>query len=470
MKRRDFLHRFALGLAAPGLLAATPAIQQKKGQHGMRAGFARVSITPPVGTTMMGFGTRDMDHGCEGVHDDIYVRALFVEQGAEQALIMAFDLCFLGREEADRFKGAIGRTMDLLPRQILMNTSHNHVGPAVGTWYSAGYTCPDRAYLDALERATVRAAHEARAAVRDATLWAGVTTSALPMNRRRRNEHGEIENRPNPGGQVYDKLPVCLIRDGAGRPLCLLFSVSAHSSMMTGFQISAEYPGAAMHALDTQLGATVSLFLQGVGGDAKPAVIGRGVDRWQPGTWALMEEAGQMVAQEVAQTLDNGLAPVTPDLCCASEEMVWRLEAPPTRAELEAVIEGAPSEERSRSVRCMWAARLIERLEKGNALPDSVTLTLHGIKLGDGLRVVGIEGEAVAGWGYIIEGFFDGGVTFPLGYTDGTGLYLPTSMMLPEGGYEVVSYWEYGYPAPLARGMEGTVLAALERLRARGIT
>ena len=61
----------------------------------MKAGFAKTRITPPVGTTMMGFGTRDMDHGCEGVHDDIYVRALFVEHGGEQALIMA-PSCFSG--------------------------------------------------------------------------------------------------------------------------------------------------------------------------------------------------------------------------------------------------------------------------------------------------------------------------------------------------------------------------------------
>ena len=60
--------------------------------------------------------------------------------------------------------GAIGRVMDLLPRQILMNTSHNHVGPSVGTWYSAGYEMPDRLYLNDLERATVRA-DSARASV-----------------------------------------------------------------------------------------------------------------------------------------------------------------------------------------------------------------------------------------------------------------------------------------------------------------
>ncbi|MBE9479533.1 MAG: hypothetical protein IMY80_06160, partial [Chloroflexi bacterium] len=136
----------------------------------MKAGFAKVRITPPIGTTMMGFGTRDRDHGCEGVHDDLFVRALYLTHAGEEALIMGFDLCFLGREDADRYKGAIGRRMDLAPRQILLNTSHTHVGPSVGTWAYADYMPPDRFYLRDLERAIVSAACQAREAAREVTL------------------------------------------------------------------------------------------------------------------------------------------------------------------------------------------------------------------------------------------------------------------------------------------------------------
>jgi len=449
-------------------LAAAPPQHDAKGRQAMKAGFARAKITPPVGTTMMGFGTRDMDHGCERVHDDLYARALFLEHGEARALIMGFDLCFLGREEADRYKAAIGRVIDLSPRQILLNTSHNHVGPSVGTWYSAGYEPPDRLYLADLERATVAAACQARDAMREVSLWAGVTRSALPMNRRR-NENGRILLAPNPGGKVYDKLPICLLKDRAGKPVCLLFSVSTHPSMMSGFEISAEYPGAAMKRLDEHLGQVASLFLQGVGGDSKPSVIGRGVTRWTRGTWALLDEAGGMVATEVIQALEKGLTEVTPDLCTASAEMVWRLTKAPDRAELEAIASKANPADPKKDVRALWAARQLELLDRHGKLRDAVTLTAHGVQLGKGLRLLGIEGEAVAEWGDIIEGFYGGGITFPLGYTDGTGAYLPTSRMLPEGGYEVVSSWEYGYPAPFAKGMEDVVRKALAHLRDCGI-
>ena len=434
----------------------------------MKAGFARVKITPPLGTTMMGFGSRDMARGCTGVHDDVYVRALYLEHGGERALIMGYDLCFLGREETDRYKGAIGRVIEMSPRQILLNTSHNHVGPSVGTWYSAGYEPPDLLYLADLERATVTAACRAREAMREVTVWAGATRSALPVNRRR-CEDGKIINAPNPAKPAYDKLPLCLLKDRSGKPVCLLFSISCHPSMMSGWEISAEYPGVAMAELDAHLGTTASLFLQGVGGDAKPLVIGKGVNRWQRGTWELMDEAGRMVAREAIAALDRGLEQVEPDLQTSATEMVWPLEVAPSKADFAKMIAGTTPESRKKDIHKRWAARQIELLDRYGKLPTSITLTAHGLRLGKGLRLFGIEGEAVGDWGTLIETFYGQGVTFPLGYTDGTGLYLPTSAMLPEGGYEVVSAWEYGLPARLAAGMEDVVGTALAELRNRGI-
>lgn len=431
----------------------------------MKAGFARACINPPMGIRMMGFGSRDRQQGCTGIHDDIFVRALYLEQGEEAALIVGLDLCFIGRVEADRFKGAIGRQVDLRPRQILMNASHSHVGPAVGIWYYPDYSDLDRQYIAQLEAAVVRAAAEAHAAAREVTLWAGATTSALPMNRRRRTEDGSIINAPNPEGFVFDHLPICVLREAAGEPVCLLFSVSCHPSMMSGFEISAEYSGAAMNAVDAHLGGPVSLFLQGAGGDAKPSVIGEGVDRWRPATWDDMQRAGTMVAEEVIAAVEDGLTQTTPTLASASMEVEWPLDAPPAAREYAQVAEDPEQNE----VRHAWAQDMVGRLQRGEELPPAVTLTLQGMRLSAGLRVVGLEGEAVAGYGELIRAFCGDGVTFALGYCNGEGLYLPTSEMFDEGGYEVVSYWEYGQPARLTRGFEEILTGALERLRDAGI-
>jgi hypothetical protein len=431
----------------------------------MRAGFSRRCITPPLGTPMMGWTSRDREPGCAGVHDDLFARALFLAHEGEAILIMGLDLCFLGRDDADRLKGAIGRHLDLAPRQILLNTSHTHDGPSVGTWGYQLYSPPDRLYLRQLETAVVSAACQAEAEAEEASLWAGVTRSKVPMNRRRPSGHGAIAFAPNPEGAVCDALPVCLFRDRAKQPICLLFSLSCHPSTIASFEISRDYPGAAVDLLEARLGAPVGLFLQGCGGDAKPSVIGQGETRWRPGTWDDVAATGAMLAQEVEGVLDAGLAEVKPRLCTRAIEMQWPLQSPPERPELEAIRADRSSDE----LRRLWAESQLRALDREGCLPTQMPITLHGVQLGEGLRLVGIEGEAVAELGLLVQSFYRGGVTFPLRYCNGAQAYLPTSGMLDEGGYEAESYWEYGHPSSLANGMEEILVRALQHLRSQGI-
>jgi hypothetical protein len=132
----------------------------KPSRPSLQAGFAAVRITPPLGTPLSGFGDRDFrPDGAKGIHDDLYVRALYLSQEGAEVLIMGFDILFFSRDESDRFKGAIGGRLGLAPSNILLNTSHTHTGPKVGNWY---YTPADPLYLNELEKRTVEAAVEAK--------------------------------------------------------------------------------------------------------------------------------------------------------------------------------------------------------------------------------------------------------------------------------------------------------------------
>lgn len=445
------------------LFSGEPAIEYKQS---LKAGFSKVNITPPLGTTMTGFGNRDWDHGCEGIHDDLYARALYLTHEGKEILIMGFDLLFFSRDEADRFRGAIGRILDLSPGEIILNTSHNHTGPKVGTWY---YTPPEPYYLLQLESAIVKAALEARSSAREVTLWSGINRSEVPMNRRKREVDGKITMRPNPGGVVCNDLPVSLLKDHSGKPVCLLFSVSCHPSTIKGddraYQISADYPGAAMNKIDSYLETGGSLFLQGAAGDSKPSVIGEGESNWRSGTWDDVMKAGTLLANEVIQTVENHLIPVEPDLCTFEIEIKLPLASPLSRPEYESI----RNNPETGKVRRLWAEEQILLLDRGYKLATSVPVSVHGVKLGKGLRLIGVEGEIVAGIGNLIENFYSDGVTFPLGYTNGAQLYITTSKMLDEGGYEVDSYWEYRHPAPLERGIEKKIIQALYCLKENGI-
>jgi hypothetical protein len=225
-----------------------------------------------------------------------------------------------------------------------------------------------------------------------------------------------------------------------------------------------------MAMLDEHLGNPASLFLQGAAGDSKPSVIGKGEQQWRAGTWDDVTRAGEIVAKEVIPIIENGLVKVEPELGVFSVDMKLPLTQPLSRDGYEEFMKNpqAHSECILESMK-RWAKEKISMIDRGFELPTSIPISVHGIKLGKGLRLVGVEGEIVAELGLLIKKFYGDGITFSMGYTDGTQLYLPTSKMLNEGGYEVEIYWEYRLAAPLAKGIESILSETLQQLRDHGI-
>ncbi len=438
----------------------------------MQAGVARENITPPVGTRMLGFARRDRSGPCTGVHDELFVRALYMAHGNKEVLIASLDLCLIGRPDADRLKAAVGETLGLAREDILLSTTHTHVSPSVGTACYSGYLPPEQQYLAQLQEAPLGAARRATDAATHVTVRAGKGRTALPMSRRRPRPDGSISFAPNPGGIVCDSLPVVLFADADRRPVALLFSASCHPSSVSGHEISAEYPGAACTALDRELGAEVSLFLQGAGGDAKPALSAGPDGKWTSGDWNVVDEVGQTLAREVLGVVENDLSEFEPALCAALVEVQLKLAAPPSRDELLSLAQDYRSDRSplEQDLRVLWARRQLEQLDRQGSLPQSAPILVQGIQLGEGLRIIAVEGEAVGELGLHIERSFGDGLTIPLGYANGQGLYLPVTHMLSEGGYEVESYFEYLWPAPVAEGAEALIDRAVSLLRNQGIS
>jgi neutral ceramidase len=447
----------------------------KSGERGLRAGFAAVRITPPPGTRLSGFGDRDFrPDGAKGVHDDLFVRTLYLSQEKTEVLIMGFDILFFSRDEADRFKGAIGARLGLPPANILLNTSHTHTGPKVGNWY---YTPSDYLYLDELEKRTVEAAVEAKKNAAAATLRAGETRTSVPLSRRLMDSQGTLQFAPSPAGAKYDFLPFVLFEAQDGRPVCLLFSVSCHASTIKGDEradyISADFPGAAAGELDRNLGRPCALFLQGAGGDAKASVIGLGLKEWRAGTWEDVGRTGTTIASEILAAKAAGLKEIKPALAAGLFEMELPLGPAPGRDELLRVVEevkakgpDVPSGDKARG---LWAEEQLNLIDRGFGLASAAPVLVQGIALGLGLRLVAVEGELTADLGHLIRDYYGGGLTFPLGYSNGARMYLPSSRMIDEGGYEVESYWEYRQPAPLLKGVETHYTRALDALKKAGI-
>jgi hypothetical protein len=432
----------------------------------MQAGFAKVDITPPLGTPLLGYG-ETATRLAERINDPLHLRALWVSYGGKTALILGVDFCFIGRDDSDRIKGVLGRELGLLPAQVMISATHNHAGPAMGCYYDLEYEPPLRDYLRDLDGWMLQAALQARDAQREVRVRAGMSRSKLPMNRRLRRE-GKIVNAPNPAGEVLDSLPLCLLEGLDGKPVALLFAVSTHVVCMNKKVISADFPGVAMDKLDAHLGATCSLFLQGCGGDSRPALLGEGRRdwNWQCG-WPEAQAIGTTLALEVIAALGS-LKPVQPAVHSALVDTHWPLQGNLRREDYQAELGDFNPANGKPSGRQRWAQRFIRLAEQGK-LRKTAPILMQGIQLGEGLRLVAIEGEPLGGHGRAMEQAYGEGVTFALGYANGEGMYLPTSAMIDVGGYEVESFWEYGQPSCLAKGLETARDEGLAEIRRRGV-
>src|SRR5205085_11504069 len=101
----------------------------------VRAGVARVTITPPIGINLIGFAGRGPS---DGLHDDLTATALVLEgpdarradgaPGAEtmRLAIIACDLLFLRADEVHAVREAVGRLTDVRGDNVVVCCSHTH--------------------------------------------------------------------------------------------------------------------------------------------------------------------------------------------------------------------------------------------------------------------------------------------------------------------------------------------------------
>jgi len=91
------------------------------------AGAAKIDITPQDLTGLTNLWGRPF----EGVHDQIFVRALVVDNGINSAAIVAADLVEFG--DTIKLREQIEREIGIPVENIIITASHDHNAPRVGT-------------------------------------------------------------------------------------------------------------------------------------------------------------------------------------------------------------------------------------------------------------------------------------------------------------------------------------------------
>ena len=171
------------------------------------AGFARVDITPPLGSFMPGYYK---DRRAKEVLDPLQINCVAFSDGKTTALVMQVDAEAVSDAVAGRMRDAIVKSTGVARDAILIHASHTHDGGylamSIGKDASGNPVYPknatevDRIYVD---MSVTRAADVAVAAVRDlrpASLsYQRAEAKRISFGRRYLMKDGKVRTNPGTG-------------------------------------------------------------------------------------------------------------------------------------------------------------------------------------------------------------------------------------------------------------------------------
>lgn len=413
----------------------------------LRVGRAAVRITPPVGAPM---GSSYGLTISTGVHDELYAKALVIEQAGARAALVACDLISLRPPLVKEARTLIERATGLRAEQVILSATHAHCGPQMNPLFLSliGGKAAEvgEAYRAGLPAKIVEAVRLAVADLRPARAWAGTGHEAgTSFNRRYLMRDGSVVMNPRkgdptivrPASGIDPDVGVVYFESLEKEPLATFVNFSMHCAIAGGSQFSADYP----HVLARVLGRIkepqmLTLFTMGAAGDVNHLDIR---DLHQPSGQVEVERCGTVLAGEVLKTYAR-LEPLDPAAIrfrTEHLELSPREMAPGDLEKARAIFPryGKPGGPPFLDV--VWAWRTLEVAELGDR---PLEVDVQGIALGDKVAWVGLPGEIFVDLGLAVK------KASPFRYTSVSGMsasgtisYVPTRQAFQEGSYEVVS-------------------------------
>ena len=281
------------GVALACMLACLPASAATL----LRAGVARVDITPPPGVRLWGYSDRKTP--AAGTLDPLHARVLVLEADEKRVALVTVDLGrAFGPASLQWLRNATRNQVPFL----VVAASHTHSGPVVQDQYAEGTPAWEsmalRRIADAVKQATDRMV--------PVQIGVGYGVAYIGHNRLRRNESGAIEwfeRNPTqvPTAPVDGTVSVLRVDAATGEPIAILVNYACHAVVFGSddLQYSADFPAALSQTVESGFGnKPICFFLQGAAGDINPyyAVTALAAGAVQARDWT-----GQALGREVVR-------------------------------------------------------------------------------------------------------------------------------------------------------------------------
>ncbi len=252
MKKLIFL--FTVILASCFLVSG-----QTKEATTFKAGAAKIDITPKPA---------DFAAHITGVNDNLYVRAVVIDDGTTLAALVSTD-AGVWENSWQKYTQQIEEKLGIPVANIFISPSHSH-----SALMGVPGNDPKMALFQAnLDKAVIDAVKQAKSKLQPARIAFGEGKAYLNVNRDAIDPKTRMWYQgPNPDGSSDKTVAVIKIESLAGEPIAVYYNYAMHpNTMFMSGVLSADFPGIASKYIEEYYGEKpIALWSMGASGDQNP--------------------------------------------------------------------------------------------------------------------------------------------------------------------------------------------------------
>ena len=390
----------------------------------LKAGVARVDITPPAGLRMWGYGNRK--GVSTGTLDPLYARVLVLEAGEKRLALVTLDLGrIFGPASLEKLRAAAKKASAI--SYVFVTASHTHSGPVIQDEYPPGG-------VPAWETSAVekigKAIEESSQRLVEARLGVGYGIAYIGHNRLRVNPDGTVtwferNTTMVPTAPVDPTVAVLRVDASDGKPLAILVNYSCHAVVFgaDNLQYSADFPGVMAQTVEKTLAAEsgaqpICFFLQGAPGDINPY---HAVTRLEQDAVKMRYWTGERLGQEAARVAGSIRTQASPEasLDFAEDLLTFHLRW--------------DAEKLRQALIAAFGPKVFD--DYGSRIREELNLPVSTVLINKRIALMGMPGEPFVDFQVNWRDRCPVPDAFFLGYANGYFGYFPTIRAATLGGY-----------------------------------
>jgi len=394
-----------------GLFFVTSSVQSKESRNALKAGIAKVDITPKKPVKMAGYGARK--GLSKDVHDPLSARIIVFKNNDKRLVLVSSDLIGFYGGTAEYMRKVILDEFQLEPSELFLSAIHTHAGPSLTIDKEKGHP-NNLEYTERLKVKLIGVIRKALSNMGPVHIGAGIGYSPVGMNRRElridSSGNSSIRLGRNPYGPTDKEVLVVKMTKPNGRPIAALFDYASHATCLGGknYTISGDILGLAEQFVEKILGDDViTAGFAGASGN---------IDPWFRVLPAFNTEPGWIPEPVLLGTL-------------LGEEVVHVFR------DIEKISGGGKIATAFITLELPGKPRSEDTIEKDH---PPTPLNITAARVGD-IAFIGIGCEVLTEIGMVIKAASPYKHTFVISHCNGAASYLPPEHLYIEGGYEIRS-------------------------------